>query len=55
MHTGAWNYLSDIPEVKFRTKDAEDIYNTNENFKEAFNKAAKDVIDTEITSKNKIS
>lgn len=34
--TGAWNYMPSLPNVKFRTKDAKTLYNTNTEFKEAF-------------------
>lgn len=51
MITGAWNYLVDLPEKKFRTKDALGIYNENEDFRNAFDKAAKETIQTEIVEK----
>jgi len=34
--TGAWNYLPSLPNVKFRTKDAKELYQTNPEFKETF-------------------
>jgi len=51
MITGAWNYLADLPNVKLRTKDAEETYNTNPLFKEAYNKAVSETIQTEIIEK----
>ncbi len=51
MVTGAWNYLVDLPDKKFRTKDAMKIYNENEDFKTAFDKAVKETIQTEIIDK----
>lgn len=51
MVTGAWNYLVDLPEKKFRTKDALDLYKKDETFREAFDKAAKETIQTEIIDK----
>jgi RecA/RadA recombinase len=51
MVTGAWNYLADLPNVKIRTKDAEETYNSNLVFKEAYDKAVKETIQTEIIEK----
>jgi len=51
LNSGAWNYLISKPEIKFRTKDALDLYNTNEEFRQAFDKDAKDAIKTEIIDK----
>jgi RecA/RadA recombinase len=51
MVTGAWNYLADLPNVKIRTKDAEETYNANPLFKEAYDKAVKETIQTEIIEK----
>lgn len=36
LNVGAWNYLITLPEKKFRTKDAEKLYNEDEKFKEMF-------------------
>lgn len=49
--TGAWNYIADLPQVKCRTKDMQDTYNTNPTFKEAFDKAVKETLQTEIIEK----
>lgn len=54
MVTGAWNYLADLPNVKIRTKDAEETYNANPLFKEAYDKAVKETIQTEIIEKYNI-
>jgi RecA/RadA recombinase len=54
LETGAWNYLIDLPETKFRTKDAPELYETNSKFKEFYNKAAQETIQTEIINKHKI-
>ena len=51
LETGAWNYLVDLPDKKFRTKDAETLYKTEKDFKDAFDKAAKETIQTEIIQK----
>jgi len=42
LNTGAWNYLQNLPNVKFRTKEAKTFYNTNPSFKEAFDKEIED-------------
>jgi len=50
---GAWNKLITMPEKKFRTKDAENIYNDNEDgFKIAFDKAVKETIQKQIIEPN---
>jgi len=51
MHTGAWNYLLSAPTIKFRTKDAMEIYNTNPDFKFEYDKTAKEGIQTDIIDK----
>lgn len=51
MESGAWNYLVAMPELKFRTKDALENYNTNQKFKDLFNKEVKDTIKIEILDK----
>jgi len=48
MKTGAWNYLDSYPEKKFRTKDLEDLYYDDENFKAAYDAAVKECIQTEL-------
>jgi RecA/RadA recombinase len=49
--TGAWNFLINLPQKKFRTKDAEDLYNSDEEFKNAFDTALDDAIRIEIVEK----
>ncbi len=51
MKTGAWNSLNNLSEVKFRTKEAIEMYKTNSKFKEAFDEAAKDAIKIDIIEK----
>lgn len=49
LKSGAWNYLSADPEQqKFRTKDAEILYNEDARFKSEFDKAVKECIQVEI-------
>jgi RecA/RadA recombinase len=50
--TGAWNYLVNMPEKKFRTKDAEELYNTDTEFKTKYDESVKEAIQTEIIEKN---
>ncbi len=54
LKTGAWNYLVDLPDRKFRTKDAEELYNTDQEFRDAFDKAAHETIESEIINKYSI-
>jgi len=51
LKSGAWNYLTNLPEVKFRTKEAFNMYNDDQKFKEAFDEAAKDAINIDIINK----
>jgi recombination protein RecA len=52
LKAGAWNILIDDPkQKKFRTKDAEPLYNNDSEFKESFDKAIKECIQTEIIDK----
>jgi len=54
MKTGAWNTLITMPEKKFRTNQAEIIYNNNEDgFKDKFDEAVKKTIKLEIIDKYK--
>jgi len=46
--SGAWNYLVSYPEKKFRTKDLETLYHDDIKFKEAYDIAVKECIQTEI-------
>lgn len=52
--SGAWNYLADLPEKKIRTKDAKEMYNTDPVFKEGFDKAVQETIQTEIINKHNL-
>ena len=51
LSTGAWNYLVSMPDKKFRTKDAENLYLSDEAFKEKFDESVKESIQTEIIDK----
>jgi len=51
LKTGAWNFLVNYPETKFRTKDALITYRDNKVFREAFDKEVDDCINVEITQK----
>ena len=51
LNTGAWNYLTSMPENKFRTKDAESKYMSDSGFKEKYDEAVKESIQTEIINK----
>ena len=49
LKSGAWNSLVKLPAVKFRTKDAPQIYNENAEFKKIFDEEVKDVLMTVYT------
>lgn len=51
LKSGAWNSLVNYPDKKFRTKDAETLYNTDDEFKKKFDGAAKEAIQVEIIDK----
>jgi RecA/RadA recombinase len=51
LNTGAWNYLTSMPDKKFRTKDAESLYLSDSGFKEKYDEAVKESIQTEIINK----
>jgi RecA/RadA recombinase len=51
LKTGAWNYLVSLPDKKFRTKDALTLYKEDETFRDAFDTAAKNTIQSEIIDK----
>lgn len=51
LNTGAWNYLISLPDKKFRTKDAEKMFHSEEDFKAKFTEAVDEAIKTEITDK----
>ena len=50
---GAWTYLTDMPEVKFRQKEVFNVYNTNVDFKNAFDSNVKDCIRINFMEKYK--
>ena len=51
LNAGAWNYLISYPDKKFRTKDAPQLYKEDSKFKEKFDEAVSEAIDTEIIKK----
>lgn len=51
LSTGAWNYLAAYPEKKFRTKDAKNIYQEDEKFKQVFDEEVKSVLKTQYVDK----
>ncbi len=55
LNTGAWNYLSNLPDKKFRTKDVTELYKDDKVFKEAYDKEVKDAIKSEIIERNQIN
>ena len=52
LNTGSWNYLVSLPDKKFRTKDAQTLYKTDIEFKEAFDNTVKESIQTDIIDKH---
>jgi RecA/RadA recombinase len=48
LNAGAWNYLVSLPDKKFRTKDAPQLYSENKDFKNAFDAAVKEAIQKDI-------
>jgi len=53
LETGAWNYLVDLPNKKFRTSDAQQMYKEDSVFKEAWDKSVSETIKSEIIDKYK--
>lgn len=51
LNSGAWNYLVSYPDKKFRTKDAPQHYKEDQTFREKYDEAVKEAIDTEIIKK----
>jgi len=51
LNAGAWNYLVALPDKKFRTKDAPNLYKTDIGFQKAYDAAVKEAIKTEIIDK----
>lgn len=48
---GAWNYLTKLPDKKFRTKDVLKIYNEDEDFRNTFDEEVNSAIKTDIIEK----
>lgn len=51
LNSGAWNHLINLPDKKFRTKDAETLYNSDPEFVDAFDAAVDEAIKTEYIKK----
>lgn len=51
LNSGAWNYLVEVPEKKFRTKDAEELYKNDLDFKNKFDEVSKKAIQEDIIEK----
>jgi RecA/RadA recombinase len=51
LNAGAWNYLVSLPDKKFRTKDAPNLYKTDIGFQKAYDATVKEAIKTEIIDK----
>jgi len=51
LKSGAWNTLITMPEKKFRTKDALNLYNDDPVFKEEFDRLSKEAIQKDIIEK----
>jgi RecA/RadA recombinase len=54
LNAGAWNYLTVLPTKKFRTKDGPDLYKTDEEFKEMFDKEVEEAIKFDVVEKANI-
>lgn len=50
--SAAWCYLNSMPQTKFRTKEAKDLYLNDQTFKTAFDEAVKETIKIELIDKN---
>ncbi len=53
--TGAWNYITNLPGTKFRTKDAKITYQSDPLFKEAFDKEVQDALKVEIIDRYSVA
>lgn len=53
LKSGAWNSLIALPDKKFRTKDAKDLYDNDGNFKKMFDEEVQNTIKVEILDKYK--
>ena len=54
LQSGAWNYLITMPEKKFRTNQAFELYSTDQDFKAEFDKITKQAIQEDILSRNDV-
>ena len=50
--SAAWCYLNSLPNMKFRTKEAKDLYLKDQTFKMAFDETVKETIKIELIDKN---
>lgn len=50
---GAWTYLRDMPEIKFRQKEIENIYNDNPEFKKSFDSAVAECLKEQYVDRYK--
>lgn len=55
MTAGSWSYLASNPDIKFRTKDAHNVYLTNPEFKAAFDREVEESIQCDIIDKYSVS
>jgi len=55
LKVGSWNSLVDMPDKKFRTKEAESLYKTDESFRKTWDEVVKKTIQTEIIEKYDVS
>jgi len=53
--TGAWNYLLEFPNKKFRTKDVENLYKEDLEFRDGFDRVVNETLKTEIIDKHSIN
>lgn len=51
LNAASWNSLVSLPDIKFRTKDAEKTYKENQQFREAFDASVKEVLQNEYIDK----
>ena len=51
LHAASWSYLMNLPDKKFRTKDAERLYSEDATFKAAYDEAVADAIQKDIIEK----
>ena len=51
IQSGPWNFLVEIPNKKFRTKDSLHLYNTDPEFKKVFDESVKEAIQKDLVEK----